>query len=133
MRRRWAPPLFYERGGSSRMACSATLAVVAISWYLEYLPLPEEVVHTKLGSVALKFTELIRLLENNGYTLVRQKGSVRYYGRTGWPRLIRVDYHGPKEVPNGTCHSILKAAGIPKPGRRQAEPPPDEASPEEQP
>jgi hypothetical protein len=23
-----------------------------------------------------------------------------------------VDYHGSKEVPSGTCHAILKAAGI---------------------
>lgn len=27
-------------------------------------------------------------------------------------KLIRVDYHGSKEVPTGTCHAILKAAGI---------------------
>jgi predicted RNA binding protein YcfA (HicA-like mRNA interferase family) len=27
-------------------------------------------------------------------------------------RLVRVDYHGAKEVPNGTCRSILKAAEI---------------------
>jgi predicted RNase H-like HicB family nuclease len=28
--------------------------------------------------------------------------------------LIRVDYHGSKEVPRGTCHHILKSAGIKK-------------------
>jgi hypothetical protein len=28
--------------------------------------------------------------------------------------LIRVDYHGGKEVPTRTCHAILKAAGIKK-------------------
>jgi predicted RNA binding protein YcfA (HicA-like mRNA interferase family) len=61
------------------------------------------------------FNELIRLLEANGFTLMRQKGSVRYYGKVGWPRMIRVDYHSAKQVPTGTCHAILKAAGIPKP------------------
>ena len=60
----------------------------------------------------MKFTELVRLLEKEGFSVVRQKGSVRYYGKAGWDRLIRVDYHGPKEVPTGTCHTILKAAGI---------------------
>ena len=81
----------------------------------------------------MKFTELIRLLESNGFTLVRQKGAVRYYGKTGWPRLIRVDYHGPKEVPTGTCHTILKAAGVPKPGNRQPEGQlPEELPPEEE-
>ena len=54
------------------------------------------------------------MLEENGFTLVKQKGSVRYYGKPGWAKLIRVDYHGAKEVPTGTCHAILKAAGIQK-------------------
>ena len=74
----------------------------------------------------MKFSELTRLLEANGFSLVRQKGSVRYYGKAGWPRLIRVDYHGPKEVPTGTCHAILKAAGIPKPGQRPPDGLPDQ-------
>ncbi len=61
------------------------------------------------------FNELIRLLEANGFALVRQKGAVRYYGKGGWPRLIRADYHGARQVRTSTCHAILKAAGIPKP------------------
>ena len=64
----------------------------------------------------MKFTELIRLLEKNGFKLFKQKGSIRYYRKSGWDRLIRVDYHGAKEVPTGTCQAILKAAGI-KAGR----------------
>ena len=76
----------------------------------------------------MKFSELVRLLEANGFALVRQKGAVRYYGKAGWPRLIRVDYHGPKEVPTGTFHAILKAAGVPKPGQRRA----DESEAEDQ-
>ena len=60
----------------------------------------------------MKFSELVRLLESNGFSLVKEKGSIRYYGKAGWPNLVRVDYHGPKEVPTGTCHSILKAAGL---------------------
>jgi predicted RNA binding protein YcfA (HicA-like mRNA interferase family) len=63
----------------------------------------------------VKFSELVRVLEANGFALVKHKGAVRYYGKTGWPRLIRVDYHAAKEVPTGTCHAILKSAGIPKP------------------
>ena len=62
----------------------------------------------------MKFNELVRLLEANGFSLVREKGSIRYYGKPGWDKLVRVDYHGAKEVPTGTCHAILKAAGIPR-------------------
>lgn len=64
---------------------------------------------------AVKFSELVRLLEKNGFTIVKHKGSIRYYRKTGWEKLIRVDYHGSREVPTGTCHAILKAAGITQP------------------
>ena len=60
----------------------------------------------------MKFSELVRLLEKNGFRLVKEKGSIRYYGRQGHDTLIRVDYHGSKEIPTGTCQAILKAAGI---------------------
>jgi len=61
---------------------------------------------------SMKFSELVRLLEKNGFRIVKERGSIRYYGKPGWPRLIRVDFHGSKEVPTGTWHSILKAAGL---------------------
>ena len=57
----------------------------------------------------LRFNELVRLLEQNGFRLIREKGSVRYYAKAGVDRLIRVDY---KEIPTGTCNAILKAAGL---------------------
>ena len=60
----------------------------------------------------MKFSELVRLLENNGFRLIKEKGSVRYYGKSGWYSLVRVDYHGAKEVPKGTCNAILRSAGL---------------------
>lgn len=60
----------------------------------------------------MKFSELVRLLEQNGFTLVREKGSIRYYTKSGLNQLIRIDYHGAKEVPTGTCNAILKTAGL---------------------
>ena len=60
----------------------------------------------------MKFSELVRLLEQNSFRIIKEKGSIRYYARPGWANLIRIDYHGAKEVPKGTCHAILKDAGI---------------------
>lgn len=60
----------------------------------------------------MKFSELVRLLEKNRFKIIKQKGSIRYYGKPGWNKLIRLDYHGAKEVPKGTCNAILKASGI---------------------
>jgi predicted RNA binding protein YcfA (HicA-like mRNA interferase family) len=63
----------------------------------------------------VKFSELVRRLEKAGFLLVRTKGGVRFYSKQGSNRRIRVDYHGSKEVPAGTCHAILKAAGLKDP------------------
>jgi predicted RNA binding protein YcfA (HicA-like mRNA interferase family) len=60
----------------------------------------------------MTFNELVRKLEDHGFRIVREKGSIRFYDKAGCPRPIRVDYHGSKEVPKGTCHAILKAAGL---------------------
>jgi predicted RNA binding protein YcfA (HicA-like mRNA interferase family) len=65
----------------------------------------------------MKFSELVRLLEGNGFVLIKEKGSVRYYSKPGVDKLIRIDYHGAKEVPTGTCNAILKAAGLKKGGK----------------
>ena len=35
-------------------------------------------------SDALKFSELVRILESNGFRIVKEKGSIRYYGKPGW-------------------------------------------------
>jgi predicted RNA binding protein YcfA (HicA-like mRNA interferase family) len=45
----------------------------------------------------LRFNELVRLLERNGFRLIREKGSIRYYAKAGVDRLIRVDYMEPKK------------------------------------
>jgi len=60
----------------------------------------------------MKFSELVRLLEKNGFIIIREKGSIRYYGKSGLDKLIRIDYHGSREIPGGTCNAILKAAGL---------------------
>jgi predicted RNA binding protein YcfA (HicA-like mRNA interferase family) len=62
----------------------------------------------------VKFSELDRLLEKNGFSLVKEMGSTGYYGKKNWDRLIRIDDHGSNEVPTATCNGILKAAGIKK-------------------
>ncbi len=67
-----------------------------------------------LVEMEMKFSELIKVLEQNGFEVIKEKGSIRYYGKAGWDKLVRIDFHGAKEVPTGTCHAILKAAGIRK-------------------
>lgn len=61
----------------------------------------------------MKFSELVRLLEHNGFAIIKEKGSIRYYGKPGVERLVRIDYHGSKEVPTGTCHASYERLGSP--------------------
>jgi hypothetical protein len=42
----------------------------------------------------------------------REGAGDNYYGKPGIEHLVRIDYHGSKEVPIGTCHAILRAAGL---------------------
>lgn len=60
----------------------------------------------------MKFSELVRILEKNGFSIIKEKGSIRYYGKLTLINLIGIDYHGSKEVPTGTCNFILKSAGL---------------------
>jgi len=60
----------------------------------------------------MTFNELVRLLELNGFELIKEKGSIRYYAKAGLDKLLRIDYHSSRKVPTGTCNAILKAAGI---------------------
>lgn len=60
----------------------------------------------------MRFSELVKLLEKNGFRLFKEKGSIRYYTKPGCKNMVRVDFHGSKEVPTGTCLAILKSAGI---------------------
>lgn len=62
----------------------------------------------------MKFSARVGLLEQHGFKIVKEKGSIRYHSKPEWDRLIRFDYHGAKEVPTGTCRHIIKAAGIKK-------------------
>lgn len=74
-------------------------------------------VGTLYEEAPMKFSELVRMLDEAGFRIVKEKGSVRYYARDGWSRLVRVDYHKSREVPTGTLHAIMKAAGIRRPKR----------------
>jgi predicted RNA binding protein YcfA (HicA-like mRNA interferase family) len=60
----------------------------------------------------MKFSELVKLLEQNGFRIIKEKGSILVLWKAWLLQSVRIDYHGAKEVPTGTCHAIIKAAGI---------------------
>jgi len=56
--------------------------------------------------------QVIRLLEENGWIEVRQKGSHRIFKHPTITDNIPVADHGNKDIPIGTLKAILKKAGI---------------------
>jgi predicted RNA binding protein YcfA (HicA-like mRNA interferase family) len=60
----------------------------------------------------VKYSELHRLLKNDGWYIVRQKGGhliMRHPTKTG--QLV-IPYHGSKEVGSGLLKAILKKAKL---------------------
>ncbi len=61
----------------------------------------------------MKFSELVRRLEDDGWYVSRKgKGSCRIYRHLNKPGQITVHYHPNKEVKSGTAIDTLKAAGL---------------------
>ena len=60
----------------------------------------------------MKVREVTRLIEQDGWQLVRTKGSHRQYKHRGKPGLVTVPGKPGYELAPGTLNSILKQAGL---------------------
>ena len=59
----------------------------------------------------MRFNELVKILERNGFQLIATgKSSKRYY--CNGTRTVMVHYHGNQDVKKGTADRILKDAGL---------------------
>lgn len=61
----------------------------------------------------MTYRELTRLIESDGWTLQRQRGSHRVYAHPTKPgRVILAGHSGGADVPPGLLQKILKEAGL---------------------
>jgi predicted RNA binding protein YcfA (HicA-like mRNA interferase family) len=60
----------------------------------------------------VKVREVIRLIEQDGWQLVRTRGSHRQYKHPGKPGLVTVPGKPGDELAPGTLNSILKQARL---------------------
>lgn len=63
----------------------------------------------------MKYREIIRLIEDDGWTLIAQRGSHRQYEHSTKPGKVTVAGKPNLDVPKGTAANILRQAGL---GRR---------------
>jgi len=60
----------------------------------------------------VKVVELIRLIERDGWRLVRTRGSHRQFKHPTRPGLVTIAGKASSDVPRGTLNSVLKQAGL---------------------
>jgi predicted RNA binding protein YcfA (HicA-like mRNA interferase family) len=60
----------------------------------------------------LKVAELLRLLQADGWRLVRTRGSHRQFKHNVKPGIVTLAGKPSLDVPPGTLNSILKQAGL---------------------
>jgi predicted RNA binding protein YcfA (HicA-like mRNA interferase family) len=60
----------------------------------------------------LKAREIIRILEEDGWKLARQKGSHMQFHHSEKKGTVTVPFHGSKDLSKGDVASILKQAGL---------------------
>ena len=62
----------------------------------------------------VKVKELLQMLHDDGWNLVRQKGSHRQFHHFAKTGTVTVSGKPSVEVPPGTLNSVLKQAGLKK-------------------
>lgn len=60
----------------------------------------------------MKVREVLRILRNDGWTLVRERGSHRQFKHPTKAGLVTVAGHPKDEVARGTLASVLRQAGL---------------------
>ena len=60
----------------------------------------------------MKYRDLIRQIEADGWRKVRQRGSHAQYKHPAKPGLVTIPMKPGKDIPPGTLRSIIKQAGL---------------------
>jgi len=60
----------------------------------------------------LKVREVIKLIEQNGWYLVRTRGDHRQYKHPTKPGRVTISGNAGRDMPAGTLNSVLKQAGL---------------------
>ena len=60
----------------------------------------------------MKYREMVKLIERDGWMWKRTSGSHRIYKQPTKAGTVVLAYHGSKDIPEGTAKSILKEADL---------------------
>ncbi len=65
----------------------------------------------------MKYRDIVRLIEADGWLLSGQRGSHRQYEHPTKPGKVTIAGHANQDVPTGTAANILRQAGLRRPNR----------------
>jgi predicted RNA binding protein YcfA (HicA-like mRNA interferase family) len=60
----------------------------------------------------VKVRDVIKLIQDDGWFLVRTRGSHRHFKHSAKPGIVTVAGHPSVDLPRGTLNSVLKQAGL---------------------
>ncbi len=60
---------------------------------------------------SLKPKEIIKILNESGYSEVRQTGSHKHFKKPGKPGIVTVSFHN-KDIKQNTLRSIIRQTGL---------------------
>ncbi len=60
----------------------------------------------------MKVREALKLIEQDGWYLVRTRGSHRHFKHSTKPGIVTIAGHPSVDIPRGTLNSVLKQAGL---------------------
>ena len=60
----------------------------------------------------MKVRDVTRLIEDDGWRLMRTRGSHRHFKHATKPGLVTIAGHPGVDMPKGTLNSVLKQAGL---------------------
>jgi predicted RNA binding protein YcfA (HicA-like mRNA interferase family) len=66
----------------------------------------------------VKYRELVRMIEDDGWKPSRQRGSHRQYKHPSKPGVVTIAGKPNEDVPKGTAANILRQAGLARPKRK---------------
>ena len=72
----------------------------------------DEIVESGVTHTGVKIRKVIRLIENDGWALVRTRGSHRQYHHASKPGTVTIAGHLGQDLHPKTLSSILRQAGL---------------------
>ena len=74
--------------------------------------------HLRDGAMAVKVRDAIRMIEEDGWEIVRTRGSHRQYKHPTKPGRVTIAGHGRDDLNPKTWDSIVRQAGLREEGTR---------------